>query len=471
MKRHFSMLREFQLADWFTLANAFCGTGAVFAAMRFLQDGERGYLLFGMALIPLAFIFDALDGRIARWRKSSSTLGRELDSLSDVISFGVAPAALAYACGMQGGWDWLVLSYFVCCGVSRLAPGSWQRLFDWWGQLLPRAGAGRTGRCRASANRRATGTTQDVASQAATPAALKWPRPGARGGAGAGDGMLQWMLHGARGSTTAGAAVPEFVAWLQQFQLQVGPVAAEPGVRPRREHQARWQALLRAQEEYQQHSRAYVDQIKQALTRPRAVRAAQHEQPGTVTSARAMFDLWIDAAEEAYAKVAMSEPFQQVYARWATRSACAPAAARGGTDERAHRPADPQHVRTVPAGVRLAGQRADAPARRLQREVEQMSERIGLPTRSEMDAAHRRIAELERSLRRPGAGGGELAGTAEVDPVAQPAPAKVKPVARKAAKKAAPAKKVAAEKTFEEGRASHPHGRVTDEGTTGLQCR
>ena len=121
MKRHFSMLREFQLADWFTLANAFCGTGAVFAAMRFLQDGAMAYLLFGMALIPLAFIFDALDGRIARWRRSSSTLGRELDSLSDIISFGVAPAALAYACGMQGGWDWLVLSYFVCCGVSRLA--------------------------------------------------------------------------------------------------------------------------------------------------------------------------------------------------------------------------------------------------------------------------------------------------------------------------------------------------------------
>lgn len=115
------MLRQFHLADWFTLANAFCGTGAVFAAMRFLQDGQRSYLLFGMALIPLAFIFDALDGRIARWRKSSSTLGRELDSLSDIISFGVAPAALAYACGMQGGWDWLVLSYFVCCGVSRLA--------------------------------------------------------------------------------------------------------------------------------------------------------------------------------------------------------------------------------------------------------------------------------------------------------------------------------------------------------------
>src|SRR3546814_9296110 len=78
------MLREFQLADWFTLANAFCGTGAVFAAMRFLQEGVVRDLMIGMALIPLAFIFDALVGRIARWRKVASTLGRELDSLADV---------------------------------------------------------------------------------------------------------------------------------------------------------------------------------------------------------------------------------------------------------------------------------------------------------------------------------------------------------------------------------------------------
>ncbi len=121
MSRHFSLIRDFQLADWFTLANAVCGTGAIFAAMRFLQDGMTRGLLIGMALIPLAFVFDVLDGRIARWRQQSSPLGRELDSLSDVISFGVAPAALAYACGMQGGWDWVVLSYFVACGVSRLA--------------------------------------------------------------------------------------------------------------------------------------------------------------------------------------------------------------------------------------------------------------------------------------------------------------------------------------------------------------
>ena len=48
-------------------------------------------------------------------------LGRELDSLSDVISFGVAPAALGFAAGLQGGWDVAALIYFVCCGVSRLA--------------------------------------------------------------------------------------------------------------------------------------------------------------------------------------------------------------------------------------------------------------------------------------------------------------------------------------------------------------
>jgi len=120
-KPHFNMIRQFHLADWITLGNAFCGTGAIFAAMRFLQDGRVRDLLIGMALIPLAFVLDALDGRIARWRQTQSLLGRELDSLADVISFGVAPAALGYACGLQGGWDWLVLSYFVGCGVSRLA--------------------------------------------------------------------------------------------------------------------------------------------------------------------------------------------------------------------------------------------------------------------------------------------------------------------------------------------------------------
>jgi CDP-diacylglycerol--serine O-phosphatidyltransferase len=117
----FSMIREFHLADWFTLANAFCGVGALFSVMTFLQTGDTRHIWFACGLIPAALVFDVLDGRIARWRQKSSELGRELDSLADVISFGVAPAAIAYGCGMQGLWDRVVLVFFVVCGVSRLA--------------------------------------------------------------------------------------------------------------------------------------------------------------------------------------------------------------------------------------------------------------------------------------------------------------------------------------------------------------
>ena len=117
----FSMIREFHLADWFTLANAFCGVGALFAVMTYLQTREVLHIYFACALIPVALVFDVLDGRIARWRQQSSAMGRELDSLADVISFGVAPAAIAYGCGMQGLYDRIILVFFVACGVSRLA--------------------------------------------------------------------------------------------------------------------------------------------------------------------------------------------------------------------------------------------------------------------------------------------------------------------------------------------------------------
>lgn len=117
----FAMIREFHLADWFTLANAACGTGALFSTMSYLQTADVGHLFLACGLIALAFVFDVLDGRIARWRRKTSALGRELDSLADVISFGVAPAVLAYGCGMQGLFDRVVLVCFVACGVSRLA--------------------------------------------------------------------------------------------------------------------------------------------------------------------------------------------------------------------------------------------------------------------------------------------------------------------------------------------------------------
>lgn len=117
----FSMIREFQLADWFTLANAVCGTGALFSTLTYLQTGDVTHVYFACGMVLVALIFDILDGRIARWRQKNSVLGRELDSLADIISFGVAPAVIAYGCGMQGLYDRIVLTYFVACGVSRLA--------------------------------------------------------------------------------------------------------------------------------------------------------------------------------------------------------------------------------------------------------------------------------------------------------------------------------------------------------------
>jgi CDP-diacylglycerol--serine O-phosphatidyltransferase len=115
------MIRGFHIADFVTLGNAACGVGAIFCAMAHVGGSGIAWFYAAAALAPAAFLLDVLDGRIARARHEYSTLGRELDSLADVISFGVAPAALGYAAGLDGGWDWLALTYFVCCGVSRLA--------------------------------------------------------------------------------------------------------------------------------------------------------------------------------------------------------------------------------------------------------------------------------------------------------------------------------------------------------------
>jgi CDP-diacylglycerol--serine O-phosphatidyltransferase len=119
--RHFSMIREFHLADFLTLGNAACGVGAVFLAMLYVESRSAVHFFIACALAPCAFTFDVFDGKVARMRHEHSALGRELDSLADVISFGVAPAAIGFAAGMRGGWDAAILVYFVCCGVSRLA--------------------------------------------------------------------------------------------------------------------------------------------------------------------------------------------------------------------------------------------------------------------------------------------------------------------------------------------------------------
>jgi CDP-diacylglycerol--serine O-phosphatidyltransferase len=120
-RRHFSMLRDFRIADLFTLLNGFAGTGAILCFMRFCIDGRIGFFWAGAGLLPFALLMDVLDGRVARARGESSLLGQELDSLADVVSFGVAPATMAFSAGLRGEWDCVCLMFFVACGISRLA--------------------------------------------------------------------------------------------------------------------------------------------------------------------------------------------------------------------------------------------------------------------------------------------------------------------------------------------------------------
>ena len=120
--RRLSMLRSYTPADVLTLANASCGTLSVFACLSYIED-DRSSVLWAAFLLPVfALVFDVADGYVARLSaRRQSRIGADLDSLADIVSFGVAPAVLGYTLGLRGLWDVLLLTYFVCCGISRLA--------------------------------------------------------------------------------------------------------------------------------------------------------------------------------------------------------------------------------------------------------------------------------------------------------------------------------------------------------------
>src|SRR5678816_2638355 len=121
-RRHMSMIRSYTPADALTIGNAACGTIAIFLCLDYIAADNRRFLWTAFLLLPLALVCDVLDGYVARLnRRRQSALGADLDSLADVISFGVAPAVLGFTLGLRGGWDMLILTYFVVCGVSRLA--------------------------------------------------------------------------------------------------------------------------------------------------------------------------------------------------------------------------------------------------------------------------------------------------------------------------------------------------------------
>ena len=114
----------FILPNLFTLANAFCGFYSIALSCGIVGENDNDEALYKAALaILVGLIFDGADGRIARLTKTQSELGLQLDSLADVITFGVAPALMIYRWGLEdfGSWGVFIAFIFVGCGALRLA--------------------------------------------------------------------------------------------------------------------------------------------------------------------------------------------------------------------------------------------------------------------------------------------------------------------------------------------------------------
>lgn len=254
------------------------------------------------------------------------------------------------------------------------APG-WQQTVDWWSKLVP-GGQPQVDEAVGRFQRQASqwfGQMQQVAAQFsgrdhdATDIGRAWrsalgmaePTPAhnpfadifrsMQGGAHGLDGWMQQMRP-----------------WLENLQRDGDRWMHLPTFGLSREHQERWQQLAQAYQDYQRQLGEY-DRLMLQVAQDAFVRferkLEEHAEPGRqLQNARALFDLWIDAAEEAYAQVAMSSDFRHAY---------------GG-------------LANAQARLRLG----------VQREVEQVCTQFGMPTRTEVDSAHRKIVELERALRR-----------------------------------------------------------------------
>src|SRR5262249_49988639 len=120
-QNRFSMFRSYTVADLFTLGNAGSGTIAIFLCLNYIAEGKSRFFWIAFVLHFVALACDVIDGYWARRSCRQSAFGADLDSLADIVSFGVAPAVLGFTLGMRGGWDMLILAYFVVCGISRLA--------------------------------------------------------------------------------------------------------------------------------------------------------------------------------------------------------------------------------------------------------------------------------------------------------------------------------------------------------------
>ena len=121
---------KFALPSTITLISVLCGFSSVVMSINAAGDHPRYYFTWGAALLVMAGVFDGLDGRVARATNTATEFGVQLDSLADVLSFGMAPAILAYRYGFfqLGIADpqlravgWAASFFFIACGALRLA--------------------------------------------------------------------------------------------------------------------------------------------------------------------------------------------------------------------------------------------------------------------------------------------------------------------------------------------------------------
>ena len=285
----------------------------------------------------------------------------------------------------------------VSAGVIPQPQSQWQQAVNWWSLLLP-GGPSQANDAVGRFNQQARdwyGQMQQVAAQFAgqdsSPADVSqaWRAAiGANALGGSGSNPFLDLFKQMRGPGAQGMEewLEQVQPYVQGFQQQSQRWQQLPAFGQYREHQERWQALQRAQQEYQQCNGDYHQLMAKCMQQAFEVfegKLAAHEEPGRqIANARALFDLWIDAAEEAYAQTALSQEFRHV------------SGALGNAQMR----------------LRAA----------IQLEVEHMTGLLGMPTRTEIDSAHRKIADLERALRRAGAAPRQSRSAPQ--PVQKPAP-------------------------------------------------
>lgn len=121
---------KFAIPSTITLISVLCGFSSVVMSINAAGEDPRGYFLWAAGLLIAAGVFDGLDGRVARATNTATEFGVQLDSLADVVSFGMAPAILAYRYGFYqlGLGDhqlravgWAACFFFIACGALRLA--------------------------------------------------------------------------------------------------------------------------------------------------------------------------------------------------------------------------------------------------------------------------------------------------------------------------------------------------------------